>query len=468
MNNDLFAEFSAQFDKPEETLLEQRERIQKEQGITNKPATIKASELTDEEIQKRRLEAGFLSNETEKKFFNQADQVVSVERYGSMPEGLKEAQERNEIRDHGLGLRKGDFVWADKKKKDKVIFKESDTGAFSVLDPNNPNEATKDLLDRKFPGADYTGTESSVQYVCGIDLVSEPRSEKGVTILKSPDGNMVFIRPEEISFEEQLQSILPFFKTDILVEKKEEPQGFEIEMPEVQGEISFTPSTEKAFDGNKIPPAFIDEMGLFPQPKIQTEGVFKIESGKLEAKPVYSPPVEAEAGAKIWIGVDPGKKGAIVAVASNGMVGKWPVPLIQDDVDAVGIWNILNDLKSRYDLTLILEDVHSLFGMSAATNFSMGHTLGILDGIIAASKIRLIRVPPKTWQKEIWEKNDMQYKPLKDEQRKPSVDTKATSMKAARRLFPEADLRATARSRNDSDGICDSACLAEYGRRKNL
>lgn len=171
---------------------------------------------------------------------------------------------------------------------------------------------------------------------------------------------------------------------------------------------------------------------------------------------------------KAWIGVDPGKKGGIVAISDNGIIGKWVVPLLGDNVDSVGIWNILSELKDKFNCTLILEDVHSLFGMSASTNFSMGHTLGILDGIIAVSKIRLSRVAPKTWQKLIWENNDMVYKPIKTDQKKPSVDTKATSINSALRLFPNTDFRATTRSKNSHDGMCDACCLAEYGRRINL
>ena len=171
---------------------------------------------------------------------------------------------------------------------------------------------------------------------------------------------------------------------------------------------------------------------------------------------------------QLYIGIDPGKKGGIVAISNQGMVGKWIIPLIGDNVDAEAIWVILNGLKERYNPTLILEDVHSLFGMSASTNFSMGHTLGILDGIIAVAKVKLSRVAPKTWQKEIWENNDMEYKPIKSDQKKPSIDTKLTSMKAAHRLYPNEDFRATTRSKNDWDGLTDACCLAEYGRRKNL
>ena len=171
---------------------------------------------------------------------------------------------------------------------------------------------------------------------------------------------------------------------------------------------------------------------------------------------------------KIWVGVDPGKKGGIVAISDNGIVGKWVMPLLGDDIDAQGIWDILAELKTKHDITLVLEEVHSLFGMSASTNFSMGHTLGIILGIIVTSKIKLIRIAPKTWQKEVWNTSDMEYKPIKEGQKKASVDTKLTSMKAAHRLFPTADFRATTRSKNDHDGITDSVCLAEYARRKNL
>jgi len=48
------------------------------------------------------------------------------------------------------------------------------------------------------------------------------------------------------------------------------------------------------------------------------------------------------------------------------------------------------------------------------------------------------------------------------------IDTKATSINAARRLFPEVDLRKSERSKKPDDNKVDSMLMAEYARRRNL
>lgn len=171
---------------------------------------------------------------------------------------------------------------------------------------------------------------------------------------------------------------------------------------------------------------------------------------------------------KLWVGIDPGKAGGIVAITEREIVGKWVMPLLGTDVDAQGLWDILDGLKKDYDLTLILEEVHSLHKMAAATNFSMGHTLGLILGIVISSKIRLIRVQPKAWQKATWITSEIEYLPKKPDQAKPSINTKLTSMKAAHRLFPNEDFRKSIKATNPHDGLCDAVLMAEYGRQNNL
>lgn len=194
---------------------------------------------------------------------------------------------------------------------------------------------------------------------------------------------------------------------------------------------------------------------------------------------------------RLWVGIDPGKSGGIAAMAEHGLVGMWAIPKLGDDIDSARLCDILMDLHVSYNMSVIVEDVHSLFGMSASTNFSMGHTLGIIIGVVTASRMRLIRVQPKQWQKEIWVNSDYEYLPIKPQQKKPSVDTKLTSLKAAHRLFPRADFRGEVKveyysdnSANrkkglvgkqipskkvkDHDGIVDAVCIAEFGRRKNV
>jgi hypothetical protein len=65
-------------------------------------------------------------------------------------------------------------------------------------------------------------------------------------------------------------------------------------------------------------------------------------------------------------------------------------------------------------------------------------------------------VQPKKWQADIWANVDKIYKTGK------KIDTKKTSLMAAKRLFPNESFLATSRSRVPHDGIVDAALIAQY------
>ena len=48
------------------------------------------------------------------------------------------------------------------------------------------------------------------------------------------------------------------------------------------------------------------------------------------------------------------------------------------------------------------------------------------------------------------------------------VNTKETSMNAAKRLFPNIDFRRTTKCKNLDDNKVDATLMCEYARRKNL
>ena len=92
-----------------------------------------------------------------------------------------------------------------------------------------------------------------------------------------------------------------------------------------------------------------------------------------------------------------------------------------------------------------------------------------------ANKIPYHLVQPKVWQGVIWENKDIvvKYKTIKDkktnkEKSKKVIDTKASSFNAAKRLFPNIDLRRTGKCKNLDDNKCDSLLICEYGKRKNF
>ena len=173
---------------------------------------------------------------------------------------------------------------------------------------------------------------------------------------------------------------------------------------------------------------------------------------------------------KTYIGIDPGVSGFITAMFPNGNYEFYSI----DENDDLGLYRIMKSIKERsWQVTAVLEDVHALFNASAKSTFNFGEIKGILKGLLIANEIPYTLVQPKTWQQEIWNNQDMvvSYKNSMragKEIKVKVVDTKSTSINAARRLFPTIDLRKNERCRKTDDNKVDSLLMAEYARRKNL
>lgn len=172
---------------------------------------------------------------------------------------------------------------------------------------------------------------------------------------------------------------------------------------------------------------------------------------------------------KCFIGIDPGSLGYL-AIQVNG---EWTFMSLKDN-DMYQISDMLEYLKGRYNnIVAGLEYVHAIFGSSAKATFSFGEVYGKLQALLIARKIPYHLIAPKTWQNEIWDNKDMvvSYKKVKlrgKEINKKEVNTKATSINAAKRLFPELDFRRTERCNNIDDNKVDATLICEYLRRKNL
>ena len=171
---------------------------------------------------------------------------------------------------------------------------------------------------------------------------------------------------------------------------------------------------------------------------------------------------------KIYLGIDPGGKGFLTAII-NGEYEFYSI----SDFTALELNKVLASLRERGNVVAIMEEIHAVFGSSAKATFSFGEIFGLLKGLLIANTIPYHLIPPKTWQKEIWTNPDMvvTYKQVvvkgKTTTRK-EVNTKATSLNAALRMFPNVDFRKTERCKKPDDNKVDSLLIAEYGRRKNL
>jgi hypothetical protein len=172
----------------------------------------------------------------------------------------------------------------------------------------------------------------------------------------------------------------------------------------------------------------------------------------------------------IFVGIDPGKNGGI-AIINDQEIILHTIPQVSKEVDVRGLFDIFEGIKLNTDPSkIVIEDVHSVFGASASANFQFGWITGFLEGMSMSLEIPYFKIQPKIWQKEIWSGGKIIEIPTDKKDKNGNVkyktDTKATSLLAAKRLFPNVSFVPTPRSKKDHDGLVDALLLAEYGRRK--
>lgn len=148
----------------------------------------------------------------------------------------------------------------------------------------------------------------------------------------------------------------------------------------------------------------------------------------------------------VYISCDPGVKGALCAMTEEGQIA------FQDYTEDIPILaNWLEGLKDQYTIKMcIIEDVHSIFGTSAKSNFNFGKNVGILHGLIRGLKLPLDLVQPKKWQKDIGCKAK-------------GKDLKKEVASICRRLYPECDIYGP--KGGLLDGRADALAIAHYLRK---
>ena len=146
-------------------------------------------------------------------------------------------------------------------------------------------------------------------------------------------------------------------------------------------------------------------------------------------------------------GIDPGTNGAIAILDSEN-----PDSVALLDLKKITINNIHNWLHSQLRFRgsqIWVEDIHSMYGMSAKSNFSFGRNLGSILAIIELLK----GIPPKTVTPKVWQKY-------------VGVTAKGKAIKKqvakiAQYLYPQAELHG--KRGGLLDGRSDALMIAYYG-----
>lgn len=151
------------------------------------------------------------------------------------------------------------------------------------------------------------------------------------------------------------------------------------------------------------------------------------------------------------LGIDVGLNGALALIEDGQLLEVHDMPTVTLErnsktkrmVNAQALSLIIRGSKAD---AAYLERLSAMPGQGVTSMFSMGQSLGVVLGILAAYQIATTTIPPRTWQKAL-----------------DVPQGKDGSRYRAAQLFPEsADLF----QRVKDDGRSDATLIAAYGARK--
>lgn len=145
----------------------------------------------------------------------------------------------------------------------------------------------------------------------------------------------------------------------------------------------------------------------------------------------------------IYIGIDPGAKGAMALVGVKD--GPELIPFDrQRYIDRLWMYNI-----DGLDMICCIEEVHSMPKQGVTSTFNLGKAYGWLLGVLDAIGVPFQTIKPQRWKAEFGLNSD-----------------KATSIEVCKRLYPNVSLLRTDRSRKEDDNLAEALLMATYAKRK--
>ena len=152
-----------------------------------------------------------------------------------------------------------------------------------------------------------------------------------------------------------------------------------------------------------------------------------------------------------YLGIDPGKKGAIAKI-DHDEIHIFAIPLIDTKTyDLDGILRILDSVPCGYHGAAVERLMALPVTMGGGwTNYARGESLA-WEWLLRSRGIPVVRPLPVQWQKKAFLGST-------------GEDSKTRSILEAQRRWPGVNLFRTPRSRNLDDGFADALHLAQYAK----
>lgn len=158
---------------------------------------------------------------------------------------------------------------------------------------------------------------------------------------------------------------------------------------------------------------------------------------------------------KTFIGIDPGKKGAIAIISPDGLIVEPFVITTETDIERIDV-NHISHLIEPYkkDCPLVvIERVGAMPKNGVVSMFNFGFTCGQIEACVNMLGYPMQYVRPQAWKKLVLGGARINWKGRK----KSSADF-------CKKKYPKFDFRKTEQCTTVHDGMTDAVCIAEYGR----
>lgn len=185
---------------------------------------------------------------------------------------------------------------------------------------------------------------------------------------------------------------------------------------------------------------------------------------------------------KIFLGIDPGKQGFLVAYNPDKQEHKFYTMPFHDvgtgefkvkggeKTESVfhqdGFRDLILQLAKEYSgfkLYGVIEDVTGRQQWSAQNNFAFGFVTGLQTMIYIMLKVEYLPIKPQKWQAMMYRGFD-KVKVSSKSGMTMVHDTKATSAIVSKAIAPNIDFRRTTRSKNIDDNKTDAFLISEFCR----
>lgn len=141
-----------------------------------------------------------------------------------------------------------------------------------------------------------------------------------------------------------------------------------------------------------------------------------------------------------FIGIDPGKSGAIAVVSST--LGNYAIPFDEEEyIDTI------RNVQREGMVFAVVEHVGAMPKQGVSSTFAFGQNFGWILGMLSAFEVPYELVRPQKWKRMF-----------------SCTSDKNTSVQVARRLFPNVNLMKTERCSKPHDGMAEALLMASYAR----